>query len=852
MPHCNICNKEIEEGYICVECANKQRKLHNQPAPTAQEGAPAPGSPPAQAADKPVASQPPQGGSGFSLNGFLKTDAPQNKAPDQSSNAVPTNPPATSRPNPSPDLNSSPPETSQRPPTSETVPPSPSPTSPPPANPDSVAGSAPGAPEKPFHLNSQPNTGQSPAQPVPPQNPPAAPQNQSTPPASTPPSPQQPEQPPVNASNISSSPAKPTTAPLNHTPPPSNKPAPTSPPQPATPKQASSEQPDNTKPDSGFSLNQTLNSNPQTNRQPASSNTNSSPFSQKNDLSNTQPEQKKKAAPFAPKQQSQLSTASKNDFEDDEEQQKIFDSHITGYGDEELEVAILSGIMKDNFILESLKGKGLIAGLFSTRYSRAIFRSLVALREENPELSKLDKIVIKNKLRQLNLWDKTVQDFLGKIQEELPPRLDQCLHYLNVMKEQALKRKLKEISHDITEFIDKPAHDENENLETFTSKVIQNVRNIQKARTTKRINLVREEIKDIVADMEQREVTGEIDIIGYSFEPMHYLNTAVSGFRKGFMYAIAGAPRRGKTTFTLELATRVATLNKIPVLFFTYEQTKKNLTYRLLAKESRLNPDTLQRKKIKSDMIADAKFMEGWKRMQDYMDYFYIVEATKEDTVDRIRSYAYNVMQDFNTEDIMIFVDYIQKMPLSRTYMDEKFKVEEISTELKGLSIELNNPIMTISSLSKEGCMVDATPDAERPTMYHCKGSGDLEYDLDCAMIQAKDWGDTKELYQQLQHKAQELGKDATRVPKVDVVNLYLDKNRDAPEGIYSTIQYLFFIEDNKFIELGPKFEDDRFRFSKIEELVDKLIEANYIIFYEKPKESSYNKGRVSIKLKNF
>jgi replicative DNA helicase len=251
-------------------------------------------------------------------------------------------------------------------------------------------------------------------------------------------------------------------------------------------------------------------------------------------------------------------------------------------------------------------------------------------------------------------------------------------------------------------------------------------------------------------------------------------------------------------------------------------------------------------------MIADAKFMEGWKRMQDYMDYFYIVEATKEDTVDRIRSYAYNVMQDFNTEDIMIFVDYIQKMPLSRTYMDEKFKVEEISTELKGLSIELNNPIMTISSLSKEGCMVDATPDAERPTMYHCKGSGDLEYDLDCAMIQAKDWGDTKELYQQLQHKAQELGKDATRVPKVDVVNLYLDKNRDAPEGIYSTIQYLFFIEDNKFIELGPKFEDDRFRFSKIEELVDKLIEANYIIFYENPKESSYNKGRVSIKLKNF
>jgi len=533
-------------------------------------------------------------------------------------------------------------------------------------------------------------------------------------------------------------------------------------------------------------------------------------------------------------------------------QNEIFSSNVTGYGDEELEIAILAGIMKDSFVLESLKGKGLISGLFSTRVSRSIYQCILSLREDSPELSGLDKIVLKNKLRQMNLYDAGVQNLIDKIVAEIPPALDQALHYLELMKEQALKRKLKEVAQSIHGYIESPAQKENLNLETFTNKVIQDVRNIQKARTTKRINLVKEEMREIIDDIDNREKTGEIEIIGYSCEPMHYLNTAISGFRKGFMYAIAGAPRRGKTTFTLELATRVATLNKIPVLFFTYEQTKKNLTYRLLAKESRLNPDALQRKKIRSDMIVDAKFTGGWKKMQEYMDNFYIIEATKEDTVDRIRSYAYNVMQDFNTENIMIFIDYIQKMPLSRNYMDEKFKVEEISTELKGLCIELNNPIMTISSLSKEGCMIDATPDADRPTMYHCKGSGDLEYDLDCAMIQAKDWGDTRELFQQLQHKAEEMGKDTTRIPKVDVVNLYLDKNRDAPEGIFSTIQYLFFIEDNKFIELGPKFDDDRYRFSKIEELVDKLIEQNFIIFYDRPRDTSYNKGRVSIKLKNF
>ena len=468
-----------------------------------------------------------------------------------------------------------------------------------------------------------------------------------------------------------------------------------------------------------------------------------------------------------------------------------------------MECAVLSGVLSDNYSLETALSKGLIPDLFSTRYSRSLCKAILLLREENREGSVIDKIIIKNKLRQQNMFDQPMQNFLNRVAAMPAPTIDQILHYMELLKEGALKRKLKEIAEKVTKYVEEPSQEGKPSLEDFSTSVIREIREIQKAKASKHINLVKDEMRNIIKDIDDREVRGEVEIIGYSFEPFHYLNLALSGFRKGFLYAIAGAPRRGKTTFTLELATSVATNCKIPVLFFTYEQTKKNLTYRLLAKESRLNPDMLQRKKIRSDLISEAKFMGGWKRMQSYMDYFYIVEATKVDTVERIRTYAHNVMQDFNTEDIMIFIDYIQKMPLSRQYMDEKFKVEEISTELKALSIELNNPVMVISSLNKEGCLIDGTDDAERPSMYHCKGSGDLEYDLDAAMIQAKDWGDTKEIYAQLQQKAQELGKDETRVPKVEVVNLYLDKNRDAPEGIYSVMQYLFFVEDNKFVEAG-------------------------------------------------
>jgi replicative DNA helicase len=170
-------------------------------------------------------------------------------------------------------------------------------------------------------------------------------------------------------------------------------------------------------------------------------------------------------------------------------------------------------------------------------------------------------------------------------------------------------------------------------------------------------------------------------------------------------------------------------------------------------------------------------------------------------------------------------------MPLSGQYLDEKFKVEEVSTQLKLLSLELNCPIIVISSLSKEGCNIDMENSKDRPGIYHCKGSGDIEYDLDAAMIMAKDWEDTRELTEQMKTVAFDMGKSIDFLPKVDIINIYLDKNRDAPEGISSVIQYLFIIEANKFVELGYKIESDNFRFKKIQGILKNLVEEGYISF---------------------
>ena len=110
-----------------------------------------------------------------------------------------------------------------------------------------------------------------------------------------------------------------------------------------------------------------------------------------------------------------------------------------------------------------------------------------------------------------------------------------------------------------------------------------------------------------------------------------------------------------------------------------------------------------------------------------------------------------------------------------------------------------------ISSLDKEGCKLDEKESFTRPTMHNSSGSGDIEYDLDVALVFSKDWHDTDELLQQLREIARTKNIPEDKIPKIDIVNLHIDKNRDAPPGGSSIIQYLFFIEINKHIELGYK-----------------------------------------------
>jgi replicative DNA helicase len=518
----------------------------------------------------------------------------------------------------------------------------------------------------------------------------------------------------------------------------------------------------------------------------------------------------------------------------------------------DIEQTILNGFIHDQYLLGKAMTEGFQRDMLRSRAARTIFIAIEELvKGVGGQANTIDEMILKKKLDAMKMMDDQMRSFLDKTLSRVTPQLSQVLAYMRILRDQLSKEKLREVAEKISRYIKGEGAMAATEFVDFAASITKEIRDMQRHQTRREIELIKSQMIEIAHEVDERERVGEIEALGYSLKPFIDLNTAISGLRRGFLYGIAGAPRRGKTNFTLDCATYVATNDKIPVLFFTWEQTKKNLTYRLLAKETRINADTLQRKRIRNDADMDMKFALGWRKMEAYMDKMYIIEGSKQDTIDRIKAHAYNAMQDCQVDEVVIVCDYLQKMPLSKNYDSEKFRVEEISTDLKRLSIELNCPIVVISSLSKEGCMIELSGNKdERPSLYHCKGSGDLEYDLDCAMVLSRDVGDSTELIEQLRHKAEDLGKDPIHVPKIDIINCYIDKNRDAPEGVSSVIQYFFFIEENKFIELGFKNETNAYRFGKIENLMKKLIEDRFIEFRDVEGAKSGSDGDVAMRRK--
>jgi len=490
----------------------------------------------------------------------------------------------------------------------------------------------------------------------------------------------------------------------------------------------------------------------------------------------------------------------------------------------EIELSLLSGFMHDRYLLGRATEVGFRSELMPHALGRNLARILLEVSEQKDIA--LEPLVVRGSLVERGLMTPEMRKFYESVVATPEPDAAQVIAYVDLLKARASRLRLVEISTRISNYLEDRA--DGADIVDFVGTLIPALMDIQQQRLA-RSSLTAAEI---AGKLVKEITTGQMgSLLGYSIAPFERLNEVLSGLRRGFYYGLAGAPRRGKTNLALELAAIVAATHKIPVLYYSWEQTNRILLARLLAREVLVNPAQLLSSEAGNPRVQE-RLRAAWPKLETRLGNLFVIEAGRADTVERIKARAHNVMHAFQTEECAIFLDYLQRVPLEEAINDDKARTDMISAKLADMSLELDCPVFAISPLDKEGCRMDERPGEDvsqfaRPTMHHSVGSGDLEYDLDVAMVLVKDWVATKNLEDLLKNEAKAGRGDIDHLPRIDILTLHLDKNRDAPDNVANVIQFAFFIGLNKFVEIGYKTDEQfttGFRdFAKMQEIVEQL-----------------------------
>ena len=202
------------------------------------------------------------------------------------------------------------------------------------------------------------------------------------------------------------------------------------------------------------------------------------------------------------------------------------------------------------------------------------------------------------------------------------------------------------------------------------------------------------------------------------------LDRITSGWQKSDLIIIAARPAMGKTAFVLSLARNIAVDYRRPVALFSLEMSNVQLVNRLISNVCEIPGD-----KIKSGQLADYEWQQLDSKLNGLINAPLYVDDTPSLSVFELRTKARRLVREHKVE--IIIIDYLQLMNASgMSFNSRQEEVSTISRSLKGLSKELDIPIIALSQLNR-GVESREGVDGKRPQLSDLRESGAIEQDAD-------------------------------------------------------------------------------------------------------------------------
>lgn len=194
---------------------------------------------------------------------------------------------------------------------------------------------------------------------------------------------------------------------------------------------------------------------------------------------------------------------------------------------------------------------------------------------------------------------------------------------------------------------------------------------------------------------------------------------------------MGGAPKAGKSAFFIQIASEMA-MRKIPTLYYDFENGRQKIYLRILCRLCRLTIDQIKTANLPPD--EQRRLRQAQQRLHQALSWLRVINDRKL-TPETMRRHIDFIRHETNSDYTVVVIDSLHKLPF-KDISQQRSGIDGWLRQLEAIRDEMAVSFLVISELERS---VDGQFDRQ-PHLGSFKGSGDIGYSADNAMVLLPKW----------------------------------------------------------------------------------------------------------------